>query len=260
VSTHPVPAQPARPQNTDQPTPEVGQRYTHRPGYGDRTVTVTRVWNLGDGYGTAVAFEWGSDDDLCGSACPVGAFHRVYELAAEQQPAPGVTVLESPDPAPGAEQARADGTLRQRIETALREHGMVHLGADAPADEYECCATALLPLFAAERETGHINGLGEGADIAETLPTPDNCRDMGSYDDAWDAGAYAVAAALRARANELDHAAGGEQTPSPQTIRQLVDQVAAELHDGDPTAFHGGDGTPGDCKRCAQTEAGGEQA
>jgi hypothetical protein len=45
-----------------------------------------------------------------------------------------------------------DDALRQRIEAALREHGMVHLGADAPADEYECCAAALLPLFAVERE------------------------------------------------------------------------------------------------------------
>lgn len=45
--------------------------------------------------------------------------------------------------------------------------------------------------------------------------------------------------------------------PKPSPYRQLVDDVAAQLHDEDPAGYHG-DGGPGDCKRCAA--AGGEQA
>ena len=43
---------------------------------------------------------------------------------------------------PGATPAPAD--LRQRIAEKLREHGMVHLGDQVPADEYDCCADAVL--------------------------------------------------------------------------------------------------------------------
>lgn len=34
--------------------------------------------------------------------------------------------------------------LRQQYAAALREHGMVHLGDQVPADEYDCCADAVL--------------------------------------------------------------------------------------------------------------------
>ena len=37
-----------------------------------------------------------------------------------------------------------DAALVQRVAARLREHGMVHLGDEAPADEYECCAAAVL--------------------------------------------------------------------------------------------------------------------
>jgi NTP pyrophosphatase (non-canonical NTP hydrolase) len=82
-TTDPVPPQTAHPQGTaapEQPLPAVGDKYAHRPGLGDRTVTVTRVWDLGDGYGPAVAFEWRDNQPgQCGSACPLDVFHRAYE-------------------------------------------------------------------------------------------------------------------------------------------------------------------------------------
>lgn len=49
-----------------------------------------------------------------------------------------------------------------------------------------------------------------------------------------------------------------QPTPCPNRFRQLVDDVAAQLHDENPAAYHG-DGGPGDCKRCADQAAGGGQ-
>jgi hypothetical protein len=40
--------------------------------------------------------------------------------------------------------AAPPGSLRARCAAALREHGMVHLGDQVPADEYDCCADAAL--------------------------------------------------------------------------------------------------------------------
>jgi hypothetical protein len=63
-ATDPVPQQAARPQSTaapEQPLPAVGEKWCCTTETGTRTVTVTRVWDLGDGYGVAVAFEWRDD-------------------------------------------------------------------------------------------------------------------------------------------------------------------------------------------------------
>lgn len=55
-----------------------------------------------------------------------------------------------PEPAPAATEATDPVTitdpewLRQQYAAALREHGMVHLGDQVPADEYDCCADAVL--------------------------------------------------------------------------------------------------------------------
>lgn len=47
---------------------------------------------------------------------------------------------------------------------------------------------------------------------ADVPGTENNCREMSSFSGAWDSGTYAVAAALRARADEIDQqSAGGEQ-------------------------------------------------
>lgn len=43
----------------------------------------------------------------------------------------------------------APTTLRDRVAEALREHGMVHLGDQVPADEYDCCADAVLAVLPA---------------------------------------------------------------------------------------------------------------
>ena len=53
-------------------------------------------------------------------------------------------VIEADD-APPADQT----ALRDRIAAAMREHGMVHLGDQVPADEYECCADAVLAVLPA---------------------------------------------------------------------------------------------------------------
>jgi hypothetical protein len=39
--------------------------------------------------------------------------------------------------------------------------------------------------------------LAEAADVAANLPTPDDCDEMNSYDDAWTEGTFAVARELR---------------------------------------------------------------
>jgi hypothetical protein len=78
--------------STEPATPAVGDRYTHRTGYGDRTVTITRVWTADDGH-TAVAFEWGHRGQ-CGSACPLDVFLSAYEPVAEPEPSVTVTVAQ----------------------------------------------------------------------------------------------------------------------------------------------------------------------
>lgn len=39
--------------------------------------------------------------------------------------------------------------LRQQVSRALREHGMVHLGDQVPADEYDCCADVAIEVMQA---------------------------------------------------------------------------------------------------------------
>ncbi|MEU6990323.1 hypothetical protein ABZ953_06630 [Streptomyces sp. NPDC046465] len=50
----------------------------------------------------------------------------------------------------------------QRLADALRDHGMVHLGEQAPADEYDCCADAVLAILPAPADRAAV--LGEAAD------------------------------------------------------------------------------------------------
>jgi hypothetical protein len=109
-----------------------------------------------------------------------------------------------------------DATLRQRIETALREHYLNYDRAETDADGRAPCvcggwrepgemdgdeygwdshtAAALLPLFAAE--------LAEAADVAEDVAN----ELFAAYDTEQGNGAMAVAARLRARAD----ATGGQ--------------------------------------------------
>ncbi|MBD0743535.1 hypothetical protein [Streptomyces sp. CBMA152] len=76
--------------------------------------------------------------------------------------APSLIQVDEPDEEPAAIQAAFDAGekgvttpsgLGQRIAAALREHGMVHLGNQVPADEYDCCADAVLTAIRPELTT-----------------------------------------------------------------------------------------------------------
>lgn len=242
------------------PVPQVGQRYTLRPDHGDRTVTITRVYQGLDGT-PCVAYQWrDSGPGLAGSCLALDTFLRAYQ----------------------PEQAPADGTLRQRIETAA-EQAITAWDADVSGTEnqhlHQAIAAAVLPLVTearAEEQRQADEDLERypeeanrpagtcGRALATGQPCPDHPADalpewlyqrfdrqrVGAWSDLSDEDraywAHEAAAVRRAVAR------GGFKTPSPQNLRQLVDQVAAELHDGDPATYHGPAG-PGDCKRCATT-------
>lgn len=65
--------------------------------------------------------------------------------------------------------------LRDEIAAALREHGMVHLGDQVPADEYECCADVVLAVLPAPAscpdpiECSHEAALGEARETNRRL-------------------------------------------------------------------------------------------
>jgi hypothetical protein len=68
------------------------------------------------------------------------------------------------------------------------------------------------------------------------------------------AGKVARIAALRL--DDLE-AVGEAPAKGSRMLRRLVDDVAAQLHDEDPVAYHG-DGGPEDCRRCVAKAAGVE--
>lgn len=66
-----------------QQLPELGQRYSHRPGLDDRTVTVTGLKEAPDG--PHVSYEWCDNGPGTLRGCvPVDVFNRVYQ---PEQPA-----------------------------------------------------------------------------------------------------------------------------------------------------------------------------
>ncbi|KAB1146791.1 hypothetical protein F7R91_14520 [Streptomyces luteolifulvus] len=56
-------------------------------------------------------------------------------------------------------------SLRDRIAAVLREHGMVHLGDQVPADEYDCCADAVLAVLPATDRAAALLDDDEGDEL-----------------------------------------------------------------------------------------------
>jgi hypothetical protein len=174
---------------------------------------------------------------LGGEGCVVGAFDARRPVMFGGQPAGEPTVEERAVPTPPLTAAELAGGA---ADVALLNAEF----PDEPQDPTSASAEDTLPEWLCQRYRHYA--FPTDTRTWEQLPDEDR-----SY---WEHEAAAVRRAVTRGGFKAQ--AGGEQA-RPNPLRQLVDGVAAQLHDEDPAAYHG-DGGPGDCQRCAAT--GGERA
>ncbi|GGW99002.1 hypothetical protein [Streptomyces chartreusis] len=122
--------------------------------------------------------------------------------------------------------------LRDRIAATMREHGVVHLGDQVPADEYDCCADAVLPVLPAGRVlygTADTRAAAERRErYAAALLGPDAA---GTLDSAADEMLKAVMTVADAEQAELRRLAG--ETPAdteaqPSALKRAHVALAAQ--------------------------------
>lgn len=116
-----------------------------------------------------------------------------------------------------------------RVAAALREHGMVHLGDQVPADEYDCCADAVLAVLPEQADRAAV--LDEAVGAAETMAI--RLQDDRKIDEA--NGAFTVMAHLRRLAVEA-HGTGTQQQPDTEAHPPRHSWLVEWSADGDDWA------------------------
>lgn len=173
---------------------------------------------------------------IVGLAAPVCPEHQAGAVC----PCPPGCYCCQPEPAPAATEATDPATitdpawLRQQYAAALREHGMVHLGDQVPADEYDCCADAVLAV-----RDRHLLQLRQRLTLADA--------DLDRYEEH-------VVGDL----NEANIALARQAARAEQQRDQLADDLRYALDDHGPRHAHKQPGTWDDsgapCAHCIRLE------
>lgn len=117
-------------------------------------------------------------------------------------------------------------TIRLTLVTALQQW----------ADRHEDDLAPGVPEQLADAYRAEV--LAEAADVAAGLPTPDDCSELNSYDNAWDEGTFAVAKELRRMASAGKDTRGGTQPSTGESTQPAPGTCGRALSTGQPCPGH----------------------